>query len=141
MTPRQKGLLELDDVRVAEVGVVDELALDILKGKRFFFFGRVEVEMVRVSRLSITHQTLPPFIFSFSPFTLFSLPFSLSTGRLTLPILSPRGRNLIATCLPVALFRASWTKPKAPLARSFTFMYFSWSARGSLPMPAGAISE
>ena len=46
---------------------------------------------------------------------------------------------MIATCLPVALFRASCTKPKAPLARSLTFMYFSWSARGSLPMPGGAI--
>ena len=46
---------------------------------------------------------------------------------------------MIATCLPVVLFRASCTKPKAPLARSLTLAYFSWSAKGSLPIPGGAI--
>lgn len=34
--PRQEGLLELDDMRVAEVGVVDELALDVLREEFFF---------------------------------------------------------------------------------------------------------
>ena len=46
---------------------------------------------------------------------------------------------MIATCLPVARFRASCTKPKAPLARSLTLTYFSCSASGSLPMPGGPI--
>ena len=54
-----------------------------------------------------------------------------------------RSRNLIATCCPVRLFRASCTKPKAPALRSFNFSYFSWPVRGSLPSrtPGSAMQQ
>jgi hypothetical protein len=38
VAPRQECFLKLDDVRVAEVGVVDELALDVLKREEKFFY-------------------------------------------------------------------------------------------------------
>ena len=57
---------------------------------------------------------------------------SLSLSLLTLPTRSPRGRNLMATCRPVRLLRANWTKPNAPALRWRTRSYFSLPARGSI---------
>ena len=89
---RQEGLLELDDVRVAEVGVVDELALDVLERVFFCFFFldgvgvEVEVEFFfSFFRTSLIHRLSFCFSLSFSSLLLSPPPSSLSSAQPTHP--------------------------------------------------------